>query len=191
MKHALILHGTGATPNANWFPWLGSQLEAAGYTVWVPQLPGADHPNAQRYTDFLLTTAPANWSWNDAVIIGHSSGAVEILALLQALPEGTRVKLGVLVGSFTSDLATHPKWRMLTGLFTEPFDFVTIRWHADKLIFVHSDNDPHCPLNQARYLAEQTGGQLVVIPGKQHFSAKLDPPITQVPEILDLITANA
>jgi uncharacterized protein len=187
-KTALILHGTAATPQVNWFPWLKSHLETEGYNVWVPQLPAADRPNAQRYTDFLL--ANRDWPWNGSVIIGHSSGAVETLALLQALPENTKIKLAVLVASFTHELADQPKWRMLTGLFEQPFDFDLIKHHAKKLIFVHSDNDPHCPLGQAQYLAEQTASQLIVIPGKQHFSAKLDPPVTEVPEILDLIKAN-
>jgi predicted alpha/beta hydrolase family esterase len=188
-KNALILHGTDATPQDNWFPWLKSHLEAEGYRVWVPQLPGADQPNAKHYTEFLL--ANPDWDFNDqSIIIGHSSGSIEILALLQALPETTRIKLAVLVGSFTHKLAEKPEWHKLKGLFEQPFDFSAIKSHAEKLIFVHSDNDPHCPLEQAKYLADQTDSQLVVIPGKQHFSAFLNPPITEVPEILKLIQSN-
>lgn len=190
MKHALILHGTDSSPKDNWFPWLKTQLETQGYQVWVPELPGASHPNAARYNEFLL--ANPNFTINNqTIIIGHSSGAVEILALLQTLPEPTRIKLAVLVGSFTEKLAEQPEWHdELIGLFEQPFDFAGLKRRADKLIFVHSDNDPYCPLDQAKFLAEHTGGQLVVLPGKQHFSAELKPSITEVPEILDLIKAN-
>lgn len=39
MKNALILHGTNADHNENWFPWLHKQLEEKDYKVWTPDLP--------------------------------------------------------------------------------------------------------------------------------------------------------
>lgn len=166
MKHALILHGTDGNSQMNWFPWLKSQLEKSGWSVWVPDLPHAEKPSIQKYNHFLLQNK--DFDFHHATLIGHSSGAVAILGLLQYLPEGTVVDACYLVGSFKDDLG----WEALSELFTEPFDFVKIKKHAKKFVFIHSDNDPYCPLEHAKYLAEKTGGQLIIMPGQQHFGIK-------------------
>lgn len=82
MKQALILHGTDATPQSNWFIWLKGKLEKDGYKVWLPQLPNSDTPNTKVYTDFLLSEPDFTFD-DETIIIGHSSGAVEVLHLLQ------------------------------------------------------------------------------------------------------------
>ena len=86
MKNALILHGTSSNPHANWFDWTKEKLEFSNFKVWVPQLPQADHPDMVTYKDYIFRQG---WDFNsDSVIIGHSSGAVAVLSLLEALPEG-------------------------------------------------------------------------------------------------------
>jgi hypothetical protein len=56
MKTALILHGTDATPQSNWFPWLKTELEKDGYSVWAAALPNAYKPNMELYAKTLLST---------------------------------------------------------------------------------------------------------------------------------------
>lgn len=187
MKRALILHGTGANHTANWFPWLQHELTARGYEVWVPDLPLATNPSARRYTDFLLNGRPG-WSWdNQTIIIGHSSGAVEILALLQALPPNTQVGACFLVAVFTQALAQDPAWTMLEGLFDRPFDYPLIKSRSGRFVVIHSDNDPFIPLDQPREIANHLGTELVIIPGKQHFSASLDSSLVSLPELMPLL----
>ncbi len=163
MKNALILHGTDGAPEHQWFQWLKGKLEEKGWKVWVPQLPGAELPNIERYNEFLLSS---DWEFNaESVIIGHSSGAVEILGLLEALPVGAVIDTAVLVGAFTGDLGRE----QLAGM-AKDIDFEKIKSCAKRLILIHSDNDPYCPLEHAEYLAEKLGGELVVKPGQAHFS---------------------
>src|SRR3954465_5483391 len=100
MKRAIILHGTSAQPTSNWFPWLKTKLESEGYEVWVPQLPDADAPNRDTYADFLFNSG---WDFTDSIVIGHSSGAVEVLNLLMDR-RMSHIRLGVMVGAWMSGM---------------------------------------------------------------------------------------
>ena len=183
MKSALILHGTNATTNDNWFPWLKEKLEAKGYQIWLPQLPGADKPNIARYNQFLLANKDFKFN-EDTTIIGHSSGAVAALGLLQALPVGTKVGNCYLVSAFTHDLG----WESLVDLFDPPLDYAKIKNKAKKLIFIHGDEDPYCPLAETKALAADLEGEMKVVPGAKHFSISTDGPTYQkFPFLLELL----
>lgn len=185
MKKALILHGTGGSSKENWFPWLKNELEKKGYDVWVPELPGADKPNIQRYIPFIFENKP--WDFDeDTILIGHSSGAVAILGLLQHLPEDTKVGDCYLVGAFKNDLG----WDSLSELFIGPFDFGLIKKKASSFTFIHSDNDPYCPLDHAKYLAEKLSGELIIRQGQGHFSTTTNPEYAQFPFLQDLILSS-
>jgi hypothetical protein len=176
MKNALILHGTDSNSSDNWFPWLKTELEKLGYKVWVPNLPHAEKPNIERYNKFIFSNK--DWEFNkESIIVGHSSGAVEVLGLLGALPEKITVNKCFLVGSFMNDLG----WDSLKELFLKPFDFEKIKKKAKEFIFIHSDDDPYCPLDHAKYLAEKLAGKLIIKNNQGHFSGK----DVKVPVILD------
>lgn len=186
MKNALILHGTDGHSKENWFDWLKQELEKDGYKVWVPDLPGANKPNIERYNDFIFSNK--EWQFDsDSIIIGHSSGAVAILGLLEALPDDVQVNTCYLVGAFRNDL----KWDALKDLFINPFDFAKIKTKAKKFVFIHSDNDPYCPLNHAEYLAKELGGELIVKEGQKHFSiGTMGDSYKEFPFLLKLIREN-
>lgn len=165
MKRVLVLHGTNGNSKANWFEWLGVELEKINLKVWVPDLPFADKPNIKRYNEFIF--ANKDWTFDeDTVLIGHSSGSVAILGLLQALPKGIQVNTCYLVGAFKNDLG----WESLKELFIDDFDFEDIKNKAKHFVFIHSDNDPYCPLEHAQFLSKKLGGELIVQNGQKHFS---------------------
>jgi len=184
MKNVLILHGTNNNSQGNWFPWLKKELEKRDWSVWVPDLPRADKPNIKRYNRLIFSNK--NWPFNqDSVIIGHSSGAVAILGLLQALPKSTQVNTCILVGTFNDDLG----WEALDELFTEPFDWKKIKTKAKKFIFIHSDDDPFCPLAHAKFQAKKLNGQLIIKKGQKHFSISPGgPKYKKFPFLLGLLT---
>jgi predicted alpha/beta hydrolase family esterase len=160
MKNALILHGTANNHTGNWFMWLKKELENKGYKVWVPDLPNSEQANVKRYNKFIFSNK--DFSFNkETLIIGHSSGAVAILGLLQKLPQDVKINKAILVASFMNDFGDPD----FSGLFEEPFDFGKIKTKSKKIIFVHSDDDPYCPLSHAEYLSEKLNAELVVIKG--------------------------
>jgi predicted alpha/beta hydrolase family esterase len=175
---AVILHGTGSTPESNWFQWLKGELEKLDYEVWVPQLPEAYLPDVKRYNKFLLESG---WDFTDNLVIGHSSGSVEILGLLQDLPESTSIDTAILIGSFRGDLGRSD----LKGMDIH-FDFEKIKSKAKQFIVVHSDNDPYCPLEGAKAIAEQLGADLKIFPGFAHFGIEQNPRFEEFPELLEI-----
>lgn len=182
MKNALILHGTSSNPTENWFAWLEMKLKAAGWKTWVPDLPLAEKPNVGRYYQFIFNN---NWQFtSESILIGHSSGAVAILGILERLPADVQVDTCYLVGAFKDDLG----WDSLRELFTKPYDFAKIKTKAKKFVFIHSDNDPHCPLAGAQFLATKLDGELLVQKGQQHFSVStFGEAYRQFPFLLKLI----
>lgn len=187
MKNALILHGTKNSPNDNWFTWLKGNLELLGYNVWTPQLPQSDKPTITTYNEFLLSQ---DFDFNsETILVGHSSGAVAILGLLQSLPEHITLNACYLIGSFKDN--NFLKWDALDGLFLNPFDFYKIKKKAKKFIFIHSDNDPYCPLEHAEFLNEQLKGELVILPGQKHFSiSTAGEKYKEFPELLNIVKKN-
>lgn len=180
---AVILHGTDNDHTGNWFPWLKTELEKIGFEVWVPDLPDSAHPSIEKYNDFLFKSG---WDFNNNLLVGHSSGAVEIMGLLQALPPNQKVDTAILVGSFSEPLNKDESARR-SGLFAKPFNFELIKSKSKQFIFIHSDNDPYCPLEQAQYLHKKLGGEFRLIPGQKHFNLEASPSYKEFPGLLEII----
>lgn len=180
-KTAIILHGTLGSPHGNWFQWLRAQLEQAGITVWLPQLPHPEQPSLQEWGAYVRHECP--FPITDAtIIIGHSSGAILALILAQHNPQP--------VGSVVAVSVFHDnslEWEPNNRLFDVEFDWNAIGRNAQKLLFVHSDDDPYVPLPQAQFVAKQTGGEMAVIPGEGHFNLEKSPDYETFPKLLELL----
>lgn len=177
MKNALILHGTSANPEANWFPWLKEKLEANDYRVWVPQLPNADHPDMTAYRQFIFEN---DFDFNEeTLIIGHFSGAVAVLSLLEALPEDTKINTAIMVGVYRPEQHGYSS--------KEPIKIAKVKNKAKRMVFIHSDNDPFCPLSDAEYFAESLGAELIMLANNDHFSYELNPKHNKLPELVKIL----
>ncbi|PIZ61954.1 hypothetical protein COY17_03310 [Candidatus Saccharibacteria bacterium CG_4_10_14_0_2_um_filter_52_9] len=182
MNRAVILHGTGGSPQSNWLPWLKADLENRGYKVWVPELPNNQTPNRQVYNDFLFNSG---WDFADNLVVGHSSGAVSVLNLIedQRCPP---IKTGVLIGAWSGTKGTDLDKDQFSALFPpEGFNFELIKQKAAQLLFLHGDNDPLCPLEQAKWLAAQTASEIIIVPGASHF--RRDDGFTELPQLTEAL----
>ena len=177
MKNTLILHGTAANPHANWFDWLKVQLEYSDYDAWVPQLPNAAHPDMKTYREFIFAS---DFDFNsETVVVGHSSGAVAALSLLEALPEDVQIDTAVIVGVYRPEQHGYSS--------KEPIVVEKVAGKANRFVFVHSDNDPFCPLEDAEYFAKTLSAELIMIPDNDHFSHELNPKHNKLPELVDIL----
>lgn len=180
MKKAVILHGTDGKPEDNWFPWLKNLLEGKGYEVWVPLLPGNHTPNREVYNDFLHSS---DWDFTDNLVIGHSSGAVSVLNLLE--DERTpAIETAVMVGAWASVAGTKLDPVQFKDLFPEKdFNFDLIKTKSKNIVFLHGSDDPFCPLEQARWLASKLDATIKIVPNGHHLGSRF----MELPEILDFL----
>lgn len=181
MKTAVILHGTLGSPDGNWFEWLKKELESRGYTVWLPQLPEADTPSLRNWAQYVREHCPFPIN-DETLIVGHSSGAILALVIAQS----TTDKIGAIFGvSVFHDNSL--RWEPNNKLFDVPFKWNAVRNGVNKLYVIHSDNDPYVPLDQAEYVAQQTGAEFVLITGQGHFNTEQSDAYRQFPELVRII----
>lgn len=181
MKTAIILHGTLGSPYGNWFQWLKKELERKGFTVWLPQLPHTEQPSLRKWQQFVKEECPFPIN-EQTLIVGHSSGA--ILAIV--LAKNNMEKIGAIVG-VSAFHDNSLKWQPNDKLFDVQFDWTAIRQGVNELLFLHSDNDPYVPLNQAQFVATNTGGEMIVIPGEGHFNLERSEEYRQFPKLLEIL----
>jgi len=191
LKKAVLLHGTSGSPESNWLPWLKTQLTYRNYRVWVPNLPGNEMPNWQVYNDFLLDS---DWDFTDNLVIGHSSGAVAVLNLLQD-NRCPRIEAGVLVSPWTDTAKANLDHDGLTrerfkNLFPPSgFNFELLKQKADDFLILHGDNDPYCPLDQARWLATRTNAELTIITNGGHLNRNSG--FSELPQLVSLLETRS
>lgn len=180
MKKAVILHGTGGRPDSNWFPWLKAKLEDQGYEVWVPQLPDCDKPDRDTYANFLFESG---WDFTDNIVIGHSSGAVEVLNLLmdKRMPH---IHMGVMVSAWQYGVPDGYDPEVFAHLFPrQGFKFRRMRGKADRLAFLHGSEDPYCPVEQAVTLATKLKAPIMLVPKGKHLGAEM----TEFPQLWNIL----
>ncbi len=179
-KRAVVLHGYKANPYVNWYPWLAWKLRNLGYDTWAPWLPMSSSPSGKNWTRKLLSRK--DWNYTGSLVIGHSAGAVELLNLLSNLPKGQKIDTAVFIGIF------RPKshWPALKNLH-ENFDPVLIAKNAKRLIFIHAKDDPLCPLADAEFYSQKTGGELIVLRKGGHFSMLRNISYWRFPKLIDIL----
>lgn len=178
---ALILHGTLGSPDGNWFKWLQTELEKKDMSVWLPQLPHAEQPSLKEWADFVHAHCPFEIN-EETLIIGHSSGAV--LSLILTQQNKTPIGAVVAVSIFHDNSL---QWEPNGRLFDVGFDWNAIQNNTKQLFFVHSDNDPYVPLDQAEFVADHCQAELVVIPGQGHFNLEQSKSYEAFPRLVEIL----
>lgn len=179
MKNAIILHGSGSTPGSFWFPWLKKELEARGYSVWLPELPNAEKPLLEEQRDFVLKNAEFS---PETIMVSHSAGGPLALSVLERI--NVQIRKAILVAGYCTSIGKDSE-RMLQ----KEYDWKKIRQHCAGFVFINSDNDPWgCNDKQGRAMREKLGGKLLVLNGEGHFgSDTFKQPYKEFPLLLELL----
>lgn len=185
-KHdIIILHGTGGSPEGNWFPWLAEQLRAHGHRVFVIKLPTPENQSVYKWHAALVSQAPP--MGRNTIFIGHSCGATFMLHVLEALAEP--VAQSIFVSGFIDKLGNEFFDRLNETFVNHDFDWKTIKKNAGKITLFYGDNDPYVPHTAARRLSDKLETPLTIIKDGGHLNAESG--YTEFPTILELIKDEA
>ncbi|MDQ0850670.1 putative alpha/beta hydrolase family esterase [Arthrobacter sp. B3I9] len=183
VQRVVVVHGYESSPDANWFPWLQSVLEAGGIAVTVVPLPGPDDPDKAAWEDAV--GAALGVPDATTVVVAHSLGAVTALRVLAALPEPWELGALVLVAGFTEPLEALPE---LDGFLATDVDVERVAASIGERTVLRSDTDPFVPPEASDDLARRLDARLQVHPGAGHFMA--DDGVTRLPALLDVILSK-
>lgn len=162
----VIVHGTKGNPDENWFPWLRTQADTAGFETIVPAFPTPGGQDTAAWHDAFRREVGAVSP--DLILVGHSLGAVFILRALEEAEAPARA--AYLISGFTGALGIE-EFDTLNRPFTEgPYDWARIQRRAERFSVWMGDNDPYVPRDQGEGLARHVGVELTLIPKGGHLN---------------------
>ena len=179
LKRVFIIHGYGATPDDNWFPWLKKELETKDFEVQVPQMPDADNPTLDKWLPHLQQiVGQCN---ENTYLVGHSLGTITVLRFLEALPESEKAGGIVLVGGFSESLGFKP----LETITQKPHHYEKVKRSANKIMAIHSTDDKSVPYRFAEIIRDKLSADLITLHGAGHINWKSG--WFELPQALDAI----
>ena len=162
-------NGDGDVTRSNFYGWLQRKLQGhpAFGEVVLRDMPDPIRARRKIWLPFLRDEMKVD---ERTVLIGHSSGAVAAMRLLE---EGTRVFGCVLISACHTDLGDANE----RGSGYYPPSGGPWRWEKivasagnhGNIRILHSDNDPFIPLEEAEHVAKNLKVPLQIEKGKSHF----------------------
>lgn len=189
-QKVLLVHGYAGSASKNWFPWMKSELERAGFEVLAPTMSTANHPDFEAWQNELAPLV-AQLGPQD-VIVAHSMGGKAIVHALKRANK--RVGHLLLVASSVFVDVRERDWEMLAHLWPgmdlpavqafwsvekTPADLSDL---ADDKQFITSNDDLFVP--GASLVNIPDGWFRQVFDGCGHFQGKT------YPELLERIVAT-
>jgi predicted alpha/beta hydrolase family esterase len=173
----LILHGRGSGSEKVFLPWLKSELEAKGFKVQVPNMPGGDEPSDLDQTEYILKNCEIN---ENTVVLGHSFGGIVAMRLLE---KGVKVNKVVFVATpYLGRFSDGKVRKSVSEAIGRGFDFIKIKQRAKSFVSLSDETDYIVPLSDGKELAEKVNGAFVKTKASQpHFNS------LQEPEIFNLL----
>ncbi|MFA4937058.1 MAG: alpha/beta hydrolase [Patescibacteria group bacterium] len=186
-KRVFIIHGWDGFPEEGWFPWLKKELEAKGFSVFVPQLPKPSEPRINNWVSKLkkVVGIPDEQTF----FIGHSMGCQAIARYLETLLENTKVGGAVFVAGFFKRLTNLEDDNIVCSVADEwlktPINLKAVKMHIKKSVALFSDNDPFVPIDNKDEFINALESKIIIEHGQGHFSG--GDGITKLPAALEAV----
>ena len=165
----IILPGNGCTPvrDVNWYGWLENILMNSDLfsEVLLRDMPDPIEAKESIWIPFIENVLGVN---ENTIVIGHSSGAVAAMRLL----EKHNILGCVLVSACHTDLGCESE--RISNYYSRPWDWDLIRSHAQWIIQYHSTDDPFIPREEADHVAANLHSEYTCFENRQHFFTPKD-----------------
>jgi predicted alpha/beta hydrolase family esterase len=167
----IIVPGNGCTPvrACNWYGWLHKKLQEAGHKAVLRDMPDPYEAKEKIWLPFMREMGADE----NAVIVGHSSGAEAAMRLI----ETDRVRGVCLVAACHTDLGIASE--TVSGYYSRPWQWERMRANAGWVSQFLDERDCFIPAEEGRHVAESLGTELIVASRGDHFM------VPEFPELLD------
>eukprot|EP01121_Diplochlamys_sp_Union-15-3_P003140 TRINITY_DN12994_c0_g1_i1.p1 TRINITY_DN12994_c0_g1~~TRINITY_DN12994_c0_g1_i1.p1 ORF type:complete len:191 (-),score=24.36 TRINITY_DN12994_c0_g1_i1:7-579(-) len=172
----IIISGIGCkkVEKCNWYAWLKKELEKSlpKFEIILPQMPDYKKARESLWLPFIKDIGIDETT----ILIGHSSGSVAIMRLL----EHNKVRGAVLVSACHTDLGDEVERE--SGYYSRSWEWDTMKKNAQWIIQFASDTDPFIPLSEMLHVAKNLDADYYEYPNRGHFLSK------KFPELLDILS---
>lgn len=163
----------GGSPQDNWFPSLGRELEKLGLEVVAREFPDNVLAREKYWVPFLRDELKVD---ENTILIGHSSGAIAAMRVAEQI----KIYGSVLVGTYHSDLGIEAEKQ--AGYFDRPWNFAAIKKNQRWIMIFASIDDPWIPIEEPRYLKDQLDAEYYEFADQGHFGGDYFKP--EFPELV-------
>lgn len=181
MVNIFLFHGAYGDSDENWFPWLRFELEQKNCVVIAPDFPTPERQSLDGWHS-ELDQYLRYWE-RDSVAVGHSTGAVFLLRVLEKTD--VPIEAAFLVSGFTEKLGIRQFDSINETFIAESFDWKRIKENCKSFYVFHGEDDPYVPDLEAMKIAENLGTTPILIPEGGHLNAKAG--FTEFPELLEKV----
>ena len=176
----MIIPGNGS-PDMNseiWYPYIKKELEIIKsnikiFEIIIKNMPDPDLARKDYWLPFIEQQLKGD---ENAILIGHSSGAVAILRYL----EKHKVQGAILIGACYTDLGDVKE--KASGYFDGEWNWSKIKQNAKWIIQFASTNDPYIPIEEARHVRDKLHTEYYEYDDQGHFSSDVT-----FPELVEVL----
>ncbi len=164
----------------NWFPWLRTELETAGFEVIVPVMPEPEMPKPEEWVGEIKNAVGT--PDKHTIFVGHSLGCPAIASYLERLPEDVEIGGAIFVAGFATSLGRE----LIEPFVSRVFDFGRIVSHSPgKFFVIMSDNDRRVPLGASLDFARSLAAETLLESNKGHFRTRDG--VSELPSVRDIV----
>ncbi|MFA6414937.1 MAG: alpha/beta hydrolase [Candidatus Paceibacterota bacterium] len=187
MDRVFIIHGWDGYPEEGCFPWLKSELEKEGFTVYTPAMPEPLHPKIDTWVGFLAEQVGV--PDEHTFFVGHSIGCQTVLRYIETLSAGEKVGGVALLAPWIhltdESYEDEEDFKIAKPWLETPLQWDKIKSHSNTFVAIFSDDDPLVPLTDSKIFEEKLGAQTIIEHNKKHFSGSSG--IKELPSLLSAV----